>query len=55
MKTNSIGKSLTTEEILKILKNFIFHERLQKVYHEYFSVVDTMKQTIVKYLFHEML
>ena len=40
MKTNSIGKSLTIEKILKmIFRIFIFHERLQKVYHEHFSVV----------------
>ena len=35
MKTNSIGKSFTIERL--------FHERLQKVYHEYLSVVYTMK------------
>ena len=45
MKTNSIEKSFTIEKILKIdfQKIFIFHERDQKVYHEYLFVVYTKK------------
>ena len=37
-------KSFTIEKILKIdFQIFIDHKRLQKVYHEHFSVVYTMK------------
>ena len=39
METNSIVKSFMIEKILKI----DFHEMSQKVYHEHFSVVYTMK------------
>ena len=41
MKTDSIGKSFTKVKI--DFRIFIFHERLQKVCHEYLSVVYTMK------------
>ena len=49
MKTNSIEKSFTIEKILKInFRILIFHERVQKVYHEHFSVVYTMKHREIR-------
>ena len=44
MEANSVVKSFMTEKILKsIFRIFIFDETSQKVYHEHFSVVYTMK------------
>ena len=44
MKTNSIEKSFTIGKFWRsIFRILIFHERVQKVYHEHFSVVYTMK------------